>query len=181
VATELIQRRWCDYHLREKDEKVEGVEFELGFRPTSEKGQPLIADLCQDCADRYGGTLLELIELLASKRQGSRTPTPAAPSAGEFKGLRFDCPLGCDLTMSKSGMNAHVRDVHQMTLAEVAYERKQTLEGRAIEYVCPVKGCKAAYDKGQGYASHVRTSHPDMSSDVALAAQEAIDQGFVKG
>lgn len=176
MAVELIQRRWCDWHLREKDEQVEGVEFRVAFHPASHNTEPMIADLCEDCATRFGGELTMLIGTLDVKKQRERTPTAKLGSDGKVKPVkheqRFDCPMGCGMNMSKSGIKSHLPTDHGLSLGQVATRVGHTLEGGAVRYVCPVKDCRAGYAKPQAYSQHRIQSHGD-------SAPVDMQEGFV--
>lgn len=154
MATELIQRRWCDWHLREKDVHESAVEYEVAFSPAAHKSEPMIVDLCEECRDRFGGDLIALMGTLETKRQKERTPTATLKTPG----ASFPCPVeGCDVTGSKSGLKSHVERAHDTTLAEVALKRGVTLEGIVVKFAC--EECKAGFGKTQGYAQHMSQIH----------------------
>jgi hypothetical protein len=171
MATELIQRRWCDWHMVEKDERVEAVEYEAAFHQTGSKAaKSTVVDLCEDCAERFGSEVRALIDRLGV-RQASRalTPQQALPGVDGTKkkhsdaGVRFTCPLGCEESLSKSGMKTHLLSSHGSSVGKAAVLAGRTLEGEPVRYVCREKDCMSGFAKPQAMSQHRMQAHGDTA------------------
>jgi hypothetical protein len=172
VATELIQRRWCDYHLREKDERVPASAWRAMFAAADSDTEPMLMDLCSDCVDQFAGPLSDLMDKLRAKRQGQRTHD--AP--GQKTSARFPCPV-CNAEYTKGGLKHHVELEHQLTIGQAALRVGQTLEGGSIEFVC--RECEAGFHRPQAYAQHRLVGHKDKAPidlDAGRAGPAEVEQ-----
>lgn len=165
MATELRTFIWCDVHLTQKDEQVEGRPWALSAAPDQKpNGVPLVytVDLCGDCADDLGldhlRTLIDeygMIDGKPARRSTTKTlrkaaapaRAKAAPKAEE--GEPLTCPDCGEVFVSRTRLGSHGRGMHGKTIAE--------LLGEPAPYVC--EDCGSAFGIPQALARHRFSAH----------------------
>lgn len=137
MATELITRVWCDVHMSEKDERVDGTTFDYDGRQV---------DLCEDCAGPFL-TVAAIVQehgRAAAGRQGRKSRKPSRDTPGESGVV---CPRCGDTFLHRGSLASHARAQHGTGLAE--------LEGAETPYVC--EDCGRAFSRASSLSIHRRT------------------------
>jgi predicted RNA-binding Zn-ribbon protein involved in translation (DUF1610 family) len=130
MATELITKVWCDIHLTEKDEHVEG-------RPRTWEGWQL--DLCEECAQPIE-LAFGLFQQYGHKGKARAPRAKLSVQPGE----PYICPQCGWVGANRQSLLSHGRRTHQMNAAE--------LLGLPSPYICP--DCGKGFSTPQGMARH---------------------------
>lgn len=144
----------CDPCLMEGKE-APAQTWGLAVAAPGSKAAPYEIDVCELHADPYRVLLAHLAE--DGRRADRKRPLPSvaapgatvAPRAGSDGGPHV-CPVCGHETPSAGGMPSHVKNAHNMTLAEAT--------GQA-SISCPMPGCDRHFKARQGQSAHLRSAH----------------------
>jgi hypothetical protein len=188
MATEVVTRTWCDWHLMEKDQHEPGATWTIQVAEPGAKPQHRTIDLCEPCSDTWLAPMLDVLKHSRAVKPGQqpaapkKTPAPTPPGVPAGRELAgpaprpepepgmLACPL-CDFvteehrdtdtrpSQGRVRLGGHGRRAHDTTLG--------ALLGDPEPFTCPE--CGDTFSTPQGLGVHRSKS----TDDVHRAAQAA--------
>lgn len=190
MAQEIVRHVWCDVHMQEHEQRVEGrtVTISLDLRV------PKQVDLCEEHYVEIVQPLMVLMEdagrpaeldsrmkdrLRKAEKRGNPVLFDVEGSESSKPEVLY-CPVsGCTYSAKTRGsIRAHVEATHNSTLSDEETRNGISIEGQPLTHECPE--CQTRFTAGTALGAHRRHVHGVAGTSVSSKRDQAIKKTAAK-